>query len=32
MLEDGSITLEKIAEFVGLPLEEVKKLKTSQDL
>ena len=27
MLEDGTITLEKIAEFVGLSIDEVKKLK-----
>lgn len=28
MLADGMLTLEKIAEYVGLPLDEVKKLKT----
>lgn len=27
MLSDGMLTLEKIAEYVGLPLDEVKKLK-----
>lgn len=27
MLEDGTITLEKIAEFVGLSVDEVKRLK-----
>ncbi|MDE7205726.1 MAG: hypothetical protein K2N90_00925 [Lachnospiraceae bacterium] len=27
MLEDGILTLEKIAEYVGLPIDEVKKLK-----
>ena len=27
MLADGMLTLEKIAEYAGLPLEEVKKLK-----
>ncbi len=31
MLEDGTITLEKIAEFVGLSVEEVKKIKTDQN-
>ena len=30
MLEDGTITLEKIAEFVGLSVDEVRKLKTDQ--
>lgn len=30
MLEDGTITLEKIAEFVGLSVEEVKKLKADR--
>ena len=30
MLEDGTITLERIAEFVGLSVEEVKKIKTDQ--
>lgn len=28
MLEDGILTLEKIAEYAGLSLDEVKKLKT----
>ncbi len=28
MLSDGMLTLEKIAEYAGLPLDEVKKLKT----
>lgn len=32
MLEDGIITLEKIAEFVGLSVEEVKKIKTDQHI
>lgn len=32
MLEDGTITLEKIAEFVGLSVDEVRKLKTDQNL
>lgn len=27
MLEDGTITMEKIAEFVGLSVDEVEKLK-----
>ncbi len=27
MLTDGMLTLEKIAEYAGLPLDEVKKLK-----
>ena len=27
MLKDGLLTLEKIAEYAGLPLDEVKKLK-----
>ncbi len=27
MLADGILTLEKIAEYAGLPLDEVKKLK-----
>ena len=31
MLEDGTITLEKIAEFVGLSVDEVRKLKTDQN-
>jgi len=30
MIEDGTLTLEKIAEYVGLPLEEVKKLKAEK--
>ena len=30
MLEDGTITLEKIAEFVGLSVDEVKKLKAER--
>ncbi len=30
MLEDGMLTLEKIAEYVGLPLDEVKKLKAER--
>ena len=29
MLEDGTITLEKIAEFVDLSVEEIQKLKTN---
>ena len=32
MLEDGTITLEKISEFVGLSVEEVKKIKTDQNI
>ena len=32
MLEDGTITLEKIAEFVGLSVDEVRNLKTDQDM
>ena len=28
MLADGMLTLEKIAEYAGLPLDEVKKMKT----
>ncbi len=32
MLEDGTITLEKIAEFVGLSVDEVKKIKTDQNI
>ena len=31
MLEDGTIRLEKIAEFVGLSVDEVRKLKTDQN-
>ena len=30
MLADGILTLEKIAEYAGLPLDEVKKLKAEQ--
>lgn len=30
MLADGTLALEKIAEYVGLPLDEVKKLQTGQ--
>lgn len=30
MLEDGTITLEKIAEFVGLSVDEVKELKADR--
>ena len=30
MLADGMLTLEKIAEYVGLPLDEVKKLKAER--
>ena len=30
MLSDGMLTLEKIAEYAGLPLDEVKKLKTER--
>ncbi len=30
MLADGMLTLEKIAEYAGLPLEEVKKLKAER--
>ncbi len=29
MLADGMLTLEKIAEYAGLPLDEVKKLKAT---
>ena len=32
MLKDGTITLEKIAEFVGLSLDEVRKLKMDQNV
>lgn len=32
MLEDGTITLEKIAEFVGLSVDEVKNIKTDRDI
>ncbi len=32
MLEDGTITLKKIAEFVGLPVDEVRKLKADQNM
>ncbi len=31
MLADGTLALEKIAEYVGLPLDEVKELQTEQD-
>ncbi len=27
---DGTLSLEKIAEFVGLPIDEVKRLQTGQ--
>ena len=30
MLADGILALEKIAEYVGLPLDEVKKLQAGQ--
>lgn len=30
MLADGILTIEKIAEYAGLPVEEVKKLKTGK--
>ena len=30
MLNDGILALEKIAEYVGLPLDEVKKLQAGQ--
>lgn len=30
MLSDGTLTLEKIAEYVGLSLDEVKKLKADK--
>ncbi len=30
MLADGILTLEKIAEYAGLPLDEVKKLKVER--
>ena len=32
MLEDGTITLEKIAEFVSLSVDEVRNLKTNQNV
>ena len=32
MLADGTITLEKIAEFVGLSIDEVKKIKAGQTI
>ena len=32
MLADGILTLEKIAEYAGLPLDEVKKLKAEQTI
>ena len=31
LLFDGTLTLEKIAECVGLPLDEVKKLQTGSN-
>ncbi len=30
ILADGILTLEKIAEYAGLPLDEMKKLKAEQ--
>jgi len=30
MLSDGMLALEKIAEYAGLPLDEVKKLKPEE--
>lgn len=30
MLSDGMLTIEKIAEYVGLPLDEVEKLKAER--
>lgn len=32
MLEDGILTPEKISEYVDLPLEDVKKLKTDKSV
>ena len=32
MLADGTLALEKIAEYVGLSLDEVKKLQTAQKI
>ena len=32
MLADGTLALEKIAEYVGLSLEEVKKLQAGQSM
>ena len=32
MLEDGTLTLEKISEYVGLTVDEVKKLQTDQNM
>jgi len=32
MLEDGTVTLKKIAEFVGLSVEEVKNIKIDQNM
>ena len=32
MLADGTVTLEKIAEFVGLSVDEVKKIETGQTI
>ncbi len=31
MLEDGTLTLEKIAKFVGLSVEEIQTLKTDHN-
>ena len=31
MLADGHLSLEKIAEFVGLNIDEVKKLQTAEN-
>lgn len=31
MITDGFLTLEKIAEYAGLPLDEVKKLQSGQN-
>ena len=30
MLEDGSLTVEKIAEFVGLPVDEIRSLAVNK--
>lgn len=32
MIADGILTVEKIAEYVGLPLDEVKKLQAGQSI
>lgn len=32
MLADGTVTLEKIAEFVGLSVDEVKRIETGQTI